>query len=143
MDGILNGDPALVLRQVDTLLSSGTSASDFSMALSEYLRDVMVASACKADRELLELPENIHDRLGKQAAQLKPLNWAYGITVVEELARSVKFSEQARPLIDAAMITLSYLPELVDVERMPDGLKSASAPAGSENESVKKKLTAR
>jgi DNA polymerase-3 subunit gamma/tau len=140
VDGILNNDPASILRQVDTILSSGTSANDFCMALSEYLRDVMVASACKTDRELLEAPENVHERLGKQSERLKPLNWAYGITIIEELARSVKFSEQARPLIDAAMITLSYLPDLVDVDRMPEISKSASTPAGSENKSAKKKV---
>jgi DNA polymerase-3 subunit gamma/tau len=143
VDGILNNDPASILHKVDAILSTGTSANDFCLALSEYLRDVMVASACKADRELLDSPENVHEQLGKQAQRLKPLNWAYGITVVEELARSVKFSEQARPLIDAAMVTLSYLPDLVDAERMPDGLKaSSSSPADSVSEPAKKKFNA-
>jgi DNA polymerase III subunit gamma/tau len=120
-------DPATVLKQTDDILAAGTSGGDFCAALSEYLRDLMVASACRGNTELLFSPSSVHPQIAEQGQKLNPLNWAYAITIVEELARSIKFSEQVRTLIDAAMITLAYLPDLVDINQ-----------TGSTNEPEKK-----
>ncbi len=138
IDDVLNQDPAGVIRQADLILSTGTSPGDFCSALSEYLRDLMVASACPADRELLLSPENRHGQLKDQAQRLKPLQWTYGITVIEELARSVKFSEQARTLIDAAMVTLAYLPDLIDMKNAASNSPDPSDT--SADDSAKKKI---
>ncbi len=130
----LSRDAAGVLKQADTILASGTSGGDFCGGLSEYLRDLMVASACQADTELLYSPSSVHAQITEQGRQLKPLSWAYAITIIEELARSIKFSEQARTLIDAAMVTLASLPDLVDINQPP------STTAGSSSEPAKKKF---
>ena len=133
IDSVLKNDSEGAIRTTDSLLSSGTSVGDFCLALSEYLRDLMVASACKGGRELLFLPENAHEKIAEQAKQLKPINWSYGITIIEELARAIKFSEQPRVLIDAAIVTLSSLSELIEVEK-------SSPPADKPSASLKKKV---
>jgi DNA polymerase-3 subunit gamma/tau len=130
----LAGDAAGVLKETDAILASGTSGADFCSGLGEYLRDVMVASACQADTELLFSPSGVHPQITEQGRQLRPLSWAYAITIVEELARSIKFSEQARTLIDAAMVTLASLPDLVDINQ------TTSTSAGSSSEPAKKKF---
>jgi DNA polymerase-3 subunit gamma/tau len=133
IEGMLDEDAAVTIRQADVILASGTSAGDFCSALSDYLRDLMIASACKNPGELLNTPENAQETLLAQAQKLNPLKWAYSITVVEELARSVKASEQARTLIDAAMVTLAYLSGLVDIDDpSPSGQTSSASHAGQE-----------
>ena len=144
VEGMLAGDAAVGIRQADAILASGTSNGDFCAALSEYLRDLMVASACgETDRELLLAPETVHDIILSQAKKLKPLKWSYAITVMEELARSIKGSEQARTLIDAAMVTLAYLPNLIDLDDQPGGSavqNKTSAPPAAGAEPAKKKF---
>jgi len=131
----LDRDPAGVLRQADAILGAGTSPGDFCSALLEYLRDLMVAAACEADTDLLYAPQNAIPKITEQAKQLKPLNWAYAITIIEELARAAKFSEQPRTLIDAAMVTLAALGDLVGIDQ-PAPPTATPTPA---NEPAKKK----
>jgi hypothetical protein len=74
------------------------------------------------------------------------LKWAYAITVLEELSRAIKGSEQARTLIDAAMVTLAYLPSLVDIDSSSGGtspqLKTATSPSPAAGfEPAKKKFS--
>ncbi len=145
VDGILAGDPAVGIRQADAILASGISNGDFCAEFSEYLRDLMVASACgESDRELLVAPETVHDVILAQAKKLKPIKWAYAITVLGELSRAIKGSEQARTLIDAAMVTLAYLPSLVDIDAQQGGsstspsVKTASSPVAGFEPSKKK-----
>jgi DNA polymerase-3 subunit gamma/tau len=145
VDGILAGDPAVGIRQADAILASGISNGDFCAEFSEYLRDLMVASACgESDRELLVAPETVHDVILSQARKLKPIKWAYAITVLGELSRAIKGSEQARTLIDAAMVTLAYLPSLVDIDAQqgcsstPPSVKTASSPVAGFEPSKKK-----
>ncbi|MFA5863477.1 MAG: DNA polymerase III subunit gamma/tau [Phycisphaerae bacterium] len=130
VDSILTQDAAGVLRQADTILAAGTSPGDFCSALAEYLRDLMVASSCKDGQDLLFSPETAHPKLMEQGGQLKPLTWAYAITVIEELSRSVKFSEQSRTLIDAAMVTLAYISDLTDINQTSStSTETASEPS--------------
>ncbi len=122
----VNHDAAGVLKSADAILASGTSPGDFTSALSEYLRDLMVASACDADEDLLFAPSIAHAKIKEQAKTLKPLSWAYAITIVEELSRSIRFSEQPRTLIDSALVTLAHLSDLVDIDRSADHVKKNS-----------------
>jgi DNA polymerase-3 subunit gamma/tau len=124
----IDEDAAAAIVQTENILATGVSAPDFCSALTEYVRDLMVASACDDCAELLASPTTAHAKILVQAQALKPLVWSYGITILEELARGVKFSEQPRSLIDSAMVTLASLPRLIDLASIsPKG--AAARPA--------------
>lgn len=112
----IDADPAAAIVETDKILATGVSATDFCSALTEYVRDLMVASACDDCAELLASPNTAHQRIGEQGKTLKPIVWAYAITILEELARGTRFAEQPRSLIDSAMVTLSSLTKLVDLD---------------------------
>lgn len=137
----LDADPAAAIRKTEAILATGTSPNDFCSALAEYLRDVMLASACDDGTDLLASPASAHETIQRQGKHLRPLIWAYGITAVEELARGVRFSEQPRALIDSAMVTLTSLPQLVDLAAAapPGGQPAASRPETAQADRAKKK----
>lgn len=123
-DALIAGDAGSAVRQADKILGTGMSSSDFCSALTDYVRDLMVTSACSGGRELLNSPASAHDRLCAQGAKIPAIVWAYAITVMEQLARTVRSVEQSRSLIDAAIVTLSNLPRLTE-------LAGATAPSAS------------
>ena len=129
VQAFLDADPAEAIIQTENVLASGVSPADFCSALTEYLRDLMVASACEDSRELLASPPAAHETIQTQGKALKPLVWAYGVTVLEELARGIRFSEQPRSLIDSAMVTLSALTKLIDLAAV--GSAGPAAPPAS------------
>ncbi len=137
VDAIIASDPSAAIKSTDEILASGVSSGDFCFALSEYLRDLMVASACGADKELLLSPESIHSKLVEQAKNFPPIKWAYGLTIVQELSRAVRFSEQTRILIDVAIVTLSGLNVLIDIN---DSGASQKQERQSEGQPSKKKV---
>ncbi len=116
VDTFIGKDPAGAVRKVESILSEGTSPAEFCSDLIEYLRDVMIASASGENvKKLLSAPESAHRLIYAQASKLPPISWSYAITIVEELSRSVRFSDHPRPLIDAAMVTLTSLSDLIDI----------------------------
>ncbi len=143
IDALIASDAACAIKVADDILSSGVSPGDFCFALSEYMRDLMIASVCNDDKELLLLPESIHAKLIEQAKALPAIKWTYGLTIVQELGRAIKFSEQSRILIDAAIVTLSSLKSLIDInESESNSTKALSdmAPQASSTLKSKKKV---
>ncbi len=130
----LENDPGKAIVTTEAILGTGVSPNDFCLALTEYIRDLMVASACDDVADLLISPTSAHTRIVEQGKQLKPLVWAYGITVLEELSRGVRLSEQPRNLIDSAMVTLSALRSLIQLAAIGDTL-----PAAQQNSPAPKK----
>jgi len=129
VQAFLESNPQAAIIQTEKILSTGVSPVDFCSALTEYLRDLMVASACEDPADLLASPTTAHERIFTQSKALKPVVWSYGITVLEELSRGVKFTEQPRCLIDSAMVTLAALSELVDLASVGQTAATRQTPA--------------
>ncbi len=141
IDAIIASEPAKALKVADKILASGVSPGDFCFALNEYMRDLMIASACDDEKELFMLPESFHSKLTEQAKNFAPIKWAYGLTIVQELARAIKFSEQSRILIDAAIVTLCSLATLIDIESAQQQAMRSPAQNSTGKAESKKKVT--
>jgi len=138
VQAFIDADPAAAIIRTEGILATGVSASDFAAALTEYLRDIMVAGACDDPHKLLASPASAHETIIAQAKTVKPILWAYAVTILEELSRAVRLSEHPRSLIDSAMVTLTSLADLVELaalggaERRSPGKKKR--PTVRENE---------
>ncbi len=69
-DKIIQKDPAAALKLLNEIIDDGKDPGVFLVNLIEHFRNLMVAKVSKADSKLVDLPQDICDRLFKQSQLL-------------------------------------------------------------------------
>ena len=66
-DSIFDGDVAGVLQLVDEISKSGKSMSVLAKDVAVHIRDLLICQRCKEPQKILNLPQDIYDRLKAQS----------------------------------------------------------------------------
>lgn len=107
-DKIIQKDPQGALQLFNAIIDDGKDPGVFLSNLIEHFRNLMVAKVSKADSKLVDLPQDICDRLFKQsqALSLEDIFIAFNILVsTQEMSR--RLDSQRIPL-EISLVRLSY-----------------------------------
>ena len=107
-DKIIQKDPQGALQIFNAIIDEGKDPGVFLSNLIEHFRNLMVAKVSKADTKLVDLPQDICDRLFKQsqALSLEDIFIAFNILVsTQEMSR--RLDSQRIPL-EITLVRLAY-----------------------------------
>jgi DNA polymerase-3 subunit gamma/tau len=135
---IASGDAAAVLRETDRMIAQGLSTDALVGALTDHLRDLLVASVCGADATLLNTTDAAARDIAQQASAFDAPSLSQAIALLEELRRSMRTSAAARALLDATLVRLALAEQFVGIEQLLQGDVPAKS-AGPSSTSQKKK----
>ncbi len=121
VDALAAEDTGTALSLVNKVLYSGTDVADFADQLSEYLRDLLVASHCGADAESVGGSAADTETLERQADSFTSDQLAYAIQLLREAKRRAKRDTLGRLALELAIVKMSRLSDLVDLEQALSG----------------------
>ena len=107
-DKIIQKDPQGALRLFNEIIDDGKDPAVFLANLIEHFRNLMVAKVSKADAKLVDLPQEVCDRLFKQSQllALEEIFAAFNILVTtQEMAK--RLDSQRIPL-EISLVRLAY-----------------------------------
>ena len=126
-EAIANGSPAAALGELDGVLALGVSLASATGALGDVFRNMMVASTCGADSELIELPEQQRKALGELAQRFSMPALVQAVGVCQSVTQRIRGSSVARGLLEAALVRLADAEKFVDPASLIDRLEALSA----------------
>ncbi len=123
-----HSDAAATLAAIDDLINTGLSEIQIADALVDSFRDLLVVKTASADSGLLILSDAQKQTANELAEKFDIAALIYNITTLEKLRWSLKNSETARPLLEAALLRLALTEHFLNVD---DLLKAAPAPGSA------------
>ena len=130
VDALAREDAGQALRVLHEVLFAGTDVLDFADQLSEYLRDLLVASYGEAADELLAGAAADLDTLKRQAALFSADQLMYMIQLLREAKLRARRETTGRLALELAIIKMSGLSRLVVLEEalgeLPEPARGAS-----------------
>ncbi len=131
VNSIGGGDVKLTLEQTDAMLNSGLSADGLIAALSDHLRNLLIARTCGKESGLLNVPGLSDAELADQAANFDAVTLSQDIAILEELRRNMRQSQTGRAMLDATLVRLALAKEFSSIKQLlasPSSGTAAPAP---------------
>lgn len=107
-DKIIQKDPSAALKLFNDIIDDGKDPSVFLGNLIEHFRNLMVAKVSKADAKLVDLPQEVCDRLlnQSQSLSLEEIFIAFNILVTTQ--EMTKRLDSARIPLEISLVRLAY-----------------------------------
>jgi DNA polymerase-3 subunit gamma/tau len=137
-DRITQKDPQGALKLFNEIIDDGKDPGVFLSNLIEHFRNLMVAKVSKADAKLVDLPQEVCDRLFKQSQSLslEEIFTAFNILVAtQEMAK--RLDSQRIPL-EISLVRLAY--SKIENRGAASGSQSQPAASGAAHEEETKKV---
>ena len=115
-EALAHEETGRALSATHRLLVSGTDVLDLIDQLSEYLRDLLVASYCEPDDELLAGAAAEPEALRSGSEMFTPDQLTYMIQMLREAKQRARRDTTGRLALELAVIKMSRLSELVPIE---------------------------
>jgi DNA polymerase-3 subunit gamma/tau len=133
VNSIGGGDVKLTLERADAMLNSGLSADGLLAALSDHLRNLLIARTCGKESGLLNVPGLSDGELADQAAQFDAVTLSQDIAILEELRRNMRQSQTGRAMMDATLVRLALAREFSSIKQLltPQAVGPSTAAPGS------------
>ena len=121
------------LGELARILESGVTLSSAVTSLGDAYRNMMLASTCGADSELIELPESQREAIGTLAERFSTPTLVHGIGVIQAAGRGLRGSSVARALVEATLVRLAEAEKFVDSDSLIRRIEdlTGSPPAGA------------
>jgi len=116
VDALAREETAQALAAVHETIFGGTDVEDLAEQLSQYLRDLLVASYCGADDPMLAGAAADAETLKRQAALFSPDQLTYMIQLLREAKLRARRDTTGRIALELAVIKMSKLSELASVQ---------------------------
>jgi DNA polymerase-3 subunit gamma/tau len=113
-----DSDASAAISSTGELINSGLSEVQIADALVDYMRDLMVIKSAGAKSELVLLTEQQKKQAIELAEKFDIAGLVYNITTLEKLRWSLKNSDTARPLLEAAIIRLTMSEHFLNVDQL-------------------------
>jgi DNA polymerase-3 subunit gamma/tau len=126
VDAVAREDPGAALREAHAVLFGGTDPEDFADQLSEYLRDLLVASYCGTDDPMLAGAMVSRETLAAQAEMFNPDQLTYMIQLLREAKLRARRDTTGRIALELALIKMGRLSELESLQDALDQLAGLS-----------------
>ncbi len=132
VSAIADGDPASALNELDGMIEGGITLESAIAAVGEMFRNIMLASACGPQSELIELPEGPRETVAQLAERFTLPALVGAVSVCQTTGRSLRGLTAGRGLVEAALVRLAAADKFVDAASLIERLESlsAGAPAG-------------
>jgi len=107
-DKIIQKDPSAALKLFNDIIDDGKDPGVFLVNLIEHFRNLMVAKVSKADAKLVDLPQEVCDRLlnQSQSLSLEEIFTAFNILVTtQEMTRRL---DSVRIPLEISLVRLAY-----------------------------------
>ncbi len=113
-----DSDPAATLDAADSLITAGLNENQIASALTDAMRDLMVAQSAGADSPLLALTADQQKRVAELADKFDTPALVYNITALEKLQWTIKNSDTPRPLLEASLLRFALAEHFLDTETL-------------------------
>jgi len=134
-------DAAGALAVLDQCIGQGYSLERFCDATIDQLRTLMLVAVCGAQTTLVEIPAQHRDEIVARAGRFDAMAFVHMIAMLEELRRSVRFSQAGRALADALIVRLSESVPQASIAKLLAKLEGAPADtSASASDPLKKKV---
>ena len=110
-DKIIQKDPSGALKLFNEIIDDGKDPGVFLVNLIEHFRNLMVAKVSKADAKLVDLPQEVCDRLFKQSQlfSLEEIFTTFNILITTQ--EMTKRLDSQRIPLEISLVRLAYRPE--------------------------------
>jgi DNA polymerase-3 subunit gamma/tau len=136
VDSMGSGDVRQTLERSDAIISGGLSPDGFITALSDHLRNLLIALTCGQKSGLLDMPGLSEAELHKQAAKFDAPTLAQDIAILEELRRNLRQSQTGRAMLDATLVRLALARQFSSIDQLLSGSPAGSATAGEQKKNA-------
>jgi DNA polymerase III subunit gamma/tau len=138
VDAVIAADAAAALCAGGELLARGSSVEQALESLVEHLRNLMVASACGSDSELLDLSGESRAVVARQAAHFDAAGLVYMIALCEAAGRNARGSAISRAIFDAVLARLALTESVASIPALlsGQGAQGGSAPSAGEKKNA-------
>ncbi len=131
---VADGSPAAALGEMNAVLESGVSLSTAAAALGDVFRNLMIASVCGSDSDLIEMPEQQRKVVGELSSRFSTPSLVQAVGICQSVLQAIKGSSVARALVEAALVRLADAEKFVDPGSLIERLESIATgrPVGGE-----------
>jgi DNA polymerase-3 subunit gamma/tau len=118
-DKIVRKDPAGALKLFNEIIDDGKDPGVFLINLIEHFRNLMVAKVSKADSKLVDLPQEVCDRLYKQSQSisLEEIFTAFNILIATQ--EMTKRLDSQRIPLEISLVRLAYDRTKIETKIIP------------------------
>jgi DNA polymerase III subunit gamma/tau len=128
VESIGGGNVKQTLERADGLISAGLSPDGLIAALSDHLRNLLIAVTCGKDSTLVDMPGLAEAELWTQASKFSAAALAQDIAILEELRRNMRQNQTGRAMLDAALVRLTLAEQFSPIGPMLGQNPSPAAP---------------
>jgi len=121
---VADGSAAAALGELNAVLTTGVSLSTAAAALGDVFRNLMIASACGPDSDLIELPEQQRKVVGELSKRFSMPALVQAVGICQSVLRAIRGSSVARALVEAALVRLADAEKFVDPASLIERLES-------------------
>jgi DNA polymerase-3 subunit gamma/tau len=114
IDAIASSEPRAALEAADELLRRGADVEQALTTLTGRLRDLMIASSCGGESQLLELSGEARTAAVEQASRFDTAGLIHMIAQCESVSRLTRNSSTPRALFDACIARLAMTEHLTE-----------------------------
>jgi len=115
---IADRDAPGTLTALDNLISGGLAEVQIVDALTDYMRDMMVAKSAGADSDLLMLTSAQRQKITDLAEGFDIAGLVYSITALEKIRWQVKNTENPRALLEAMLLRFALAEHFLNVDQL-------------------------
>jgi DNA polymerase III subunit gamma/tau len=128
---ISEGKSAAAIGELAAVLEEGAQPASIATALGDYFRNMMLASVCGADSELIELTDAQRQTTAELAGRFSAPALVQAVAILQRLAFHVRSSSLARALTEAAIVRLAEADKFVDPQSLLEALEGGAAAQGA------------
>jgi DNA polymerase-3 subunit gamma/tau len=125
------GETGEALKKIDDVLFSGVDILDFCDQFSAYLRDLLMVRYCESDDKLLAGSVAGRETLQEQSALFSAEQIIYMIQMLREASLRARRDTTGRLALELAIIKMSRLEDLVDIQQAIDSFEKPDGPSVS------------
>ena len=134
---VADSSAAAALGELNAVLASGVSLWTAAAALGDVFRNLMIASACGPDSELIEMPEQQRKVIGELSKRFSMPTLVQSVGICQSVLRAIRGSSVARALVEAALVRLADAEKFVDPASLIERLESIATGRGMTGEKKK------
>jgi DNA polymerase-3 subunit gamma/tau len=122
VDALAREDVPAALAALELALFAGADVEELADQISQYLRDLLVASYCGADDPMLAGSAAGPETLKRQCGLFSPDQFVYMIQLLREAKLRARRDTTGRIALELAVIKMSRLSQLVELEEALDSV---------------------
>ncbi|MCJ7543065.1 MAG: DNA polymerase III subunit gamma/tau [Phycisphaerae bacterium] len=123
---IADGSAASALAELAGVLDSGVTLVSAAHAIGDAFRHMMLISTCGADSDLVELADTQRHEVAELTKRFSLPALVQAVGILATLARNLRTSSLARPLLEAGLVRLAEADKFIDPDSLIERLEALS-----------------